>query len=419
MNHLNFYPRVRSASMRLSAEVLRYFTGTLCCLFMRKRKSVALLIETSNAYARGVLEGIMAYVRQHEPWSLHLPEQGRGGRPPAWLSRWSGDGIVARIETPLIARAVKRTRLPVVDVSAARHLPKAPWVETDDAAIAKLAASHLLERGFRHLAYCGDDKFAWSRLRGEHFERHVREANATFSSYRPRARRGGASVGTDRAALSRWLRELPRPVGVLCCYDIQAQHLLDACRGIGVAVPEDIAVLGVDNDPVLCNLTTPPLSSIIPNTRRTGFEAAALLDRMMRGEHVAPEACLIPPVGIETRQSTDVLAIADRDVASALRFIREHACDGIDVQDVLRAVPLSRRVLESRFRAWVGRTPHAEILRIRLDRVKELLLETDLPLERIAALAGFEHSEYMNVAFRRELGPTPGQYRRQLRLAIP
>lgn len=383
---------------------------------MKRRKSVALLIETSNAYARGVLEGIMAYVRQHEPWSLYLPEQGRGDRPPAWLAGWKGDGIIARIETREIARAVRRTKLPVVDVSAARHIPEVPWVETDDAAIARMAAEHLLDRGFKTLAFCGEPRFVWSRLRCEQFIARAREAGARCEIYQSRGRSGRATpLGSEHAALVKWVRSLPRPAGVLACYDIKAQQLLDACRDAGVAVPEDIAVLGVDNDPVLCNLTTPPLSSVIPDAQRTGFEAASLLGRMLAGERLRPDAHLIAPVGVETRQSTDVLAMGDRDVAAALRFIREHACDGIGVGEVLRAVPLSRRVLESRFRKHAGRTPHAEILRVRLDRVKQLLLETDLPLERIAALAGFEHPEYMSVAFRRELGPTPGQYRRQMR----
>jgi LacI family transcriptional regulator len=385
---------------------------------MKQRPAVALLIETSNAYARGVLEGILAFVRQRTAWSIHLTEQGRGDRPPAWLARWKGDGIIARIETRAIASAVKKKRLPLVDVSAARYVPNAPWVETDDAEIARLAAEHFLERGFRHLAFCGEPRFAWSRLRCEHFMKRVCAAGMPCATYQSGSQtRRPLPPAAERAALAKWVRSLPKPVGVLACYDIKAQQLLDACRDASIAVPEDVAVLGVDNDPLLCNLTAPPLSSVIPNAQRAGFEAAALLDRMLSGKKIAPTAHLIEPLGVETRQSTDVLAITDRDVAAALRFIREHACDGIRVTDVLKAVPLSRRVLESRFLKLAGRSPHDEILRIRLERVKSLLLETDLSLERIATLAGFEHPEYMNVAFRRELGPTPGQYRRQMRLA--
>jgi LacI family transcriptional regulator len=348
----------------------------------------------------------MAYVREHKPWSIYLPELGRGDTPPQWLSRWKGDGIVARIETAEIARAVARTRLPVVDVSAGRHIKTIPWVETDDEAIARAACDHLVGRGFRTLAYCGEPRFNWSRGRSEHFRRFARKAGAAVRVYE-------AATATDRRDLALWVRGLPKPVGVLACYDIKAQQLLDVCREIGVAVPEEVAVLGVDNDPLLCSLTTPPLSSVIPNTHRTGYEAAALLDRMMGGDRVAPAAHLIPPIGVETRQSTDVLAIADRDIAGAVRFIREHACDGATIADLLRAVPLSRRVLESRYKKATGKTPHEDLVRFRIDRVKQLLAETDHPLERIAALAGFDHPEYMSVAFKRESGKTPGQFRAQ------
>jgi LacI family transcriptional regulator len=379
---------------------------------MRRRPAVALIIETSNAYARGLLEGVMAWVREHRPWSIYLPEQGRGDAPPRWLSRWKGDGIVARIETKEIARAVMRTRLPLVDVSAGRFVRSVPWVETDDETIARLAAGHLIERGFRRLAFCGESRFNWSKLRRRHFEEAVRDAKAELYVHdAPEA----APLGTEHDRLVAWVRRLPKPIGVMAAYDIKGQQLLDACRDAGVAVPEEVAVVGVDNDPLLCSLTTPPLSSVVPNARRTGYEAAGLLDRLMRGERVAPEAHLIPPLGVQTRQSTDILAVEDREIAASMRFIREHACDGITVEEVLKAVPLSRRILERRFRKVTGRTPHQEILRLRLERVKQLLGETELPLERIAGLAGFAHPEYMNVAFKRELGNTPGRYRAEHR----
>jgi LacI family transcriptional regulator len=366
-----------------------------------RRRSVALLVETSNAYARGILAGIVAYVRQHPSWSIWLPELGRGDAPPRELARWRGDGIIARIETREIARAVARSGRPVVDVSAGRHLPGVPWVETDDRAIAEAAAAHLVDRGFRRLAFCGDARFNWSRWREEHFRRRAGPDVRVFEA--------------GRGSLASWVRALPKPAGVFACYDIMAQRLLDACREAKVAVPEQVAVVGVDNDALICDLASPPLSSVIPNTRRTGFLAASLLDRMMAGRRVPARAHLIAPLGVETRQSTDVLAIDDRPVAAALRFIREHAFEGITVRDVLRAVPLSRRALEGRFRAAVGRSPHDEIARLRIDRAKRLLAETDQPLDRVAALAGFESQSYFSVAFRRETGANARQFRRAAR----
>ena len=383
---------------------------------LRKRKRVALIIETSNAYGRGILAGISDFVREHEPWSIYLPEGRRGDKPPGWLASWDGDGIIARIENAEIAAHVRDARLPAVDVSAARLLPELPWVETDDAQIAELAFTHLHERGFKHFGFCGDVSFNWSRWRRDHFVNRVAESGATCSLFE-----FGVQVGTgvpwnqQQEALAQWIRGLPRPTGVFACYDVMAQQLLDASRAIAVAVPEEIAVIGVDDDELLCNLSEPPLSSVVPDARRTGYEAASLLQRQMAGETLQPEPCLTKPRGVQTRQSTDVLAISDRHVAEALRFIREHASDGITVADVLDRARVSRRVLESRFRKVVGRTPHEELLRARLTRVKLLLSETDLSIAQIAERTGYQHIEYLSAQFARVLGMPPSQYRQQMR----
>lgn len=381
---------------------------------MKRRPAVALLIETSNSYARGLLEGIIAYVRTHDAWSIWLPEQRRGEAPPEWIRGWKGDGIIARIETEEIARILRKTRLPVVDVSAARPLTSVPWVETDDTAIAKMAVEHLTERGFRRLAFVGDSRFNWSRFRQQAFVAACDEAGLPCD-LAPEIWQstGRKSRKPTLPSFQEWLSTIEKPVGLFCCYDIKAQQVLDVCRTLNMAVPEQVAVLGVDNDPILCNLCTPPLSSVIPDAYRTGYTAAELLERMLRGEAVPPQPHLIPPLGIETRQSTETLAIEDPVIAQALRFIRERAREGIDVSDVLKVVPLSRRVFESRFQQIVGRTPHQEILRVRLLRVQQLLSDTELSMTEIAVRTGFEHPEYLSVTFKRELGQSPSAYRRE------
>ena len=198
----------------------------------------------------------------------------------------------------------------------------------------------------------------------------------------------------------------------MACNDFKARQVLDACSQADIAVPERVAVLGVDNDHLLCELSKPPLSSIIPDTRRTGYEAAALLHRMMQGERVETEKPLLTkPLGIAVRDSTDTFAIGDDDVAKALQYIRRHATANIRVTDILREVTLSRRTLEKRFKQWVGHTPHEEIQRVRTNRIKELLSETDLSVQVIAERTGFEHNEYMAAAFKRETGVTPTKYR--------
>lgn len=376
-------------------------------LLPRRRPKIALLIESSNAYARGLLHGVVSYVREHEPWSFYLMEQGRGDDPPPWLAHWNGDGIIARIESERIAKAVVNSKLPAVDVSAGRYIPSIPWVETDDREIAQLAANHFLEQGFRHFAYCGDDRFNWSRWRGDHFNKLLKAAGHQCHNFVPPRRKSETQI----AAIEDWLTHLPKPIGVFACYDVRGQEVLDACRNAELSVPDDIAVLGVDNDELLCELSSPHLSSVIPDTHRTGYEAAALLARMMKGEHLTVVELRVAPVGVHRRQSTDVLATDDPQVVLAVRFIRDHACEPINVADVLRAVPLSRKVLETRFRKLLNHTLHDEIIRVRVDRVKQLLANTDLKLADIASRAGFEHPEYLSVAFKRETGFTPAAYR--------
>lgn len=381
---------------------------------MKAPPKVALLMETSNSCARALLRGIVSYIREHRPWSLYLSEHNRGDQPPRWLDHWKGQGIIARIENAAIADALRRVNVPIVDVSAARIIRSLAWFETDDGAIAHLAAEHLLERGFKNFAYAADERFNWSNWRCEHFQNCVRAAGRSCDVYRPKR---GFSANEEEQVddLGNWIRGLPKPVGIMACYDFRGQQLLDICRRIGVAVPDGVAVIGVDNDDMLCELSDPPLSSVMPNTHRTGFEAAQLLDEMMSGKKAKGETHLIPPLGIGTRQSTDVLAIDDRNVARAIHFIRQHACDGIKVKDVLKAVPHSRRLLASRFKKLLGRTPHEEILRVKLNRVKQLLTDTDLPLEEIAERAGFPHVEYLSVAFRREVGTSPSAFRAENR----
>ena len=374
------------------------------------RFAVALLVETSNRYSRELLHGVRAWMRDRGGWAVHLTELGRGDLPPPWLRHWQGDGILARIETSEMERSVRAVGVPVVNVSAAARAPEFSAVISDSAAIARVAAEHLLERGFQHFGYCGDARFAWSARHGENFQEALQRAGHTCHSFVAEPS-DFDNWDQEQRKLAKWVQSLPKPVGVMACYDIRGQQVLDVCRAIGVAVPDEVAVIGQHNDELLCDLCDPPLSSVIPNARRAGYEAAALLDRLMRGEAVPASVITIEPLGVATRQSTDVVAVEDAQMSAAVRYIREHAREGIGVDDVLRAVPMSRSLLERRFKQTLGRTPHEHILAVRLNLVKSLLTNTDLSLAAIAERTGFEHVEYLSVVFKRVTGLPPSQWR--------
>jgi LacI family transcriptional regulator len=370
------------------------------------------------------LHGIAEYVRVHGHWSIYHAERGLGDDPPGWLRGWDGEGLIVRVENRKIIRAIVRLGRPTVDLRGSLSEFGIPLIATDNDDLARLAFTHFRERGFRHFAFCGFQGADYSDKRRRVFTRLVEESGLVCHVFRPSRRPRGVRTGaleqtgpSTEDEVARWVAGLPKPVGLMACNDVRGQQVINACRASGVAVPEEVAVLGVDNDEVLCDLSDPPLSSIVPDTRRIGYEAAALLDRMMAGERHSGMAMYVPPRGVVTRQSTDILAIEDQALATAVRFIREHACEGITTDDVLAKIPLARTEFYRRFSALFGHGPKNEILRVRLERVKRMLAETDVPLKQIAAEAGFQHPEYLNVVFKARTGQTPGQYRSAARNA--
>lgn len=373
---------------------------------------VALLIETSNGYARSILHGVEDYIRSHHPWHIFLAERRRGDSPPKWLDDWDGDGIIARIENKSMAQALSRLHVPVVDLSSYRFLPQVPGVMTDGKAIAQLAATHFLNRGFEHFAYCGVPRFPWSRQRGEYFVKILEEKQLDCHLYQS-AQKSDDDSEHETDDIARWLSHLPKPAAVFACYDARGRQILDACHRAGLSVPEEVAVLGVDDDELLCELSPQPLSSIDPNPRRCGWVAAEMLQMMMSGQKPVPMVQIISPIGISTRQSTDVFAIEDTNLVKALRFIREHACRGISVDEVARIAGLARRTMEARFKKMLGRSPHEEIMRVQVKRAQRLLLHSNLPVALIAERAGFENPEYFSVAFKRITGMPPVTYRKK------
>jgi LacI family transcriptional regulator len=394
----------------------------------RKRKSskpaklqriprVLLLVETSGSLGRGIIEGIGRYAAENGPWSIQYEYRALDTMPPHWLKGWKGDGIITRTFNARQAKMLQSTKLPRVELLG---LPKygIAEVHTNFAEEAQLAVDHFWDHGLRNFAYfsCGDAW--WIRECYENFSRLLQERGCPCDLYRT------PICGQDMRSwdqryvpdLVEWLRGLPRPVGILPPADIYAVHLLDICREIKIAVPEEIAVLGRSNDSVICETVRPTLSSLEPGTRLVGYEAARMLERKMAGKRVL-DVVLVSPVTVAVRQSTDLMIIKDADVVKALEFIRDFACAGIDVLRVADEVGLSRRVLERRFYQYLGRTPKAEIMRVRIDRAKMLLANTDKSRENIAQKCGFVSPEHFSKVFRRLAGMKPQSYRQMGRVS--
>ncbi|MFP6762480.1 MAG: DNA-binding transcriptional regulator [Planctomycetaceae bacterium] len=385
---------------------------------MPKGPRVAVLVETSTSWGTQLVRGIANYSHEQGPWFFYLEPRGRYERLRL-PTDWDGDGIIARVTSQAMVDEITASGIPAVNVSwydfGADSIARCT---VDENRSGRMAAEHFLERGFIHFAYCGAlrrpgyvDRF------GQSFVDALSGAGHDCEVYRPRR-----SAHDPRAWLAQltdlcsWLDGLPKPIGMLAWNDVRGRQVTEACQYADIAVPEEVAVLGAEDDELMCAVSSPSLSSIDMSGKRVGYEAARLLTRLMRGRRRPVRPVFIEPGGILRRQSTDTLAIDDPDLAVAVRFIREQAHMGIGVADVVRHVNLSRRVLEQRFKQLLGRLPGAEIRRIRIDQARHLLLETELAMSQIASACGFSRQEVFTRTFGRETGLTPTAYRKQVRV---
>ncbi len=372
------------------------------------RPNVALIIETSVVYGREILKGIARYLQSHERWSIFLDERELDAPPPEWILGWKGDGVICRSMTPDLAQELRERELPVVDLNDRYGDLGLPRISSDMRAIGRMAAKHLRHRGFETVAFCGFTHEVWSEERLDGV-RTVVEPCGVFRS--PWTGLREHAWQEERDLICDWLSGLPRPLGVVTCNDVRGHHVLDACRTLGLAVPEEVAVIGIDNADTFCALCDPPLSSVVPDAETIGYESAALLRQLMRRERPDRLVFQLPPVGVVTRQSTDSVAIGDPVVARAVRYIRENAHRPIQIEEVLAKTNLSRSTLERRFRVALGHSPHHEITQRRIKRAKSLLRDTSWSVTRVADEVGFDHPEYFMVQFKRETGQTPTQWR--------
>lgn len=376
----------------------------------RKVRKVILQIESSRASGRALLRGIASYSRHHGQWAIHWEPGGLEKIRPR-LKTFDAEGIIMR-DVDQVDEVLKLGLPTIVFGHSQREIPGLANILTDCEAVGRMAAEHLLGCGFQHFAYCGILGHPWSDLRGESFSHRVGAAGFVPRTF-PFEQKGTIPGSLGQAALVRWLQDLPKPVGLMACNDDRGRQVIEACKLAGLRVPEDVAIIGVDNDELVCELSDPPMSSTGINFERAGYEAAQLLDRLMRGERPRAARIVAHSTHVVPRQSTDIMAVQDSNVVRALRFIRDHSRRVIQVRDVVEASGLSRRVLEKRFRLILGRSVLKEIRRIRADQIAQMLVETNQPVSQIALAFGFSGVEHVARYFCSEKKLSPLAYRQR------
>jgi LacI family transcriptional regulator len=376
--------------------------------------------EIALAFPRGAhqevfITGVLRYVKEHncnwtfvtapESLSLSVLE----------LRGWRGDGIIAALNTAAEAACVKDFKIPIINISGTLPKTPVPRVSLDNGMVGRLAAEHLIERGFREFAFFGLRDVAYSAVRQRAFE--ARLAEARFRSRAllmpPTYRATGLHWRDDQRKLVKWLAGLPTPIGLLAVTDYRAQQVLDACRQMGVRVPQQVAVVGVDNEEVICAHVQPQLSSVARNNQQEGYHAAAMLERLIRGKEVETLEEMIPPLGVVARESTNTVAFKDSRLCAAIDYLNKHIEDPLGVQQLASHVGVSRRWMEYAFRDALGESPYQYIRNRRLKLAQHLLEEEPtIKIYQVARRTGFTSAKQLSMAFGQEFGVSPREYQR-------
>lgn len=384
----------------------------------RPTRHVALAYPVAIPWVAMFVRGVTDYAERHGGWTFT-------SSPPALsfaaeesltlrsLKGWPGDGVIAAVASAADARAARRLGKPIVNIAAGMQDVGLPRVMPDHQGMGRLAAEHLLERGLRRLAFVGTEGLWYSQLRRLGFEAAARKAGVECDVLElPRSSPDRWTWQQRLAPLTRWLESLKPPVGLLAVQDYRARRVVDECQRLGLAVPHDVAVMGMDDDPIVCEFCRPTLTSVSRSPWRCGYETAALLDRLMDGKAALRQDTVIPSEGVSARQSTDTVAVDDAHVAAAVHYIHDHLSEPFGVDRVVRATAISRRQLEQRFRRVLGSTLYTYISRQRCERAKKLLAAgTRVKFRAIASECGFATIERMRLAFKRALGVTPQECR--------
>jgi LacI family transcriptional regulator len=395
--------------------------------YQRKNRWVLLVIESSRAYGRGIIEGVSRYVQEQGCWTIFYEEQGILTSIPSWLKVWRGDGIICRTGISSLGLHLRKLNLPLVELlgDGRRFVSE---VQSDAEIAGRMAADHFIERGLRNFAYYSYGNAWWGKFRGDAFSNVLKQngfqCDMLLSQYGRKAEAFPEWRPLYEAPLIRWLSKLPKPIGIWCAADTIAQRIHAAALKLGFSIPDEIAILGIDNDEHLCNVLTPRLSSIEPNSVVVGYHAAKLLDRKMQQKtsnrsqlSSKAEPIKIPPKCVVMRQSTDVIAAADPQIVSIARYIRANALNGLLVADVAREFNITKRTLERCYKKYFGRTVDQEITLLRIEQAKYLLRETIMQIADIGEQTGFDRSYFIK-AFHRIVGVSPSVYRKNYLIGV-
>lgn len=370
------------------------------------------MIEPIGEYVQGLLRGIAQYSNTDGPWFFYR-EPGRHEGTLPQLSPELADGIIAKIPNTVWARKKLPLSVPTILIGYKEIVVGMPQIFGDTEAIGKLAAEYFLNKGFRNLAFCGFDEFHWSRERGKSFKSFLKNKGYKVHLYKNLKGAARKSWQLEQQDIAIWLKSLPKPVAILACNDDRGQHIMSAAKLAKIRVPDDIAILGVDNDKFVCGLTSPQLSSVVLGTERAGYEAAKLLSQMMKKKKLIDKSIMVTPTHIVTRQSTDILAVEDSDLSAAISYIQKHTDTDLSVDDVVNAGTISRRNLERKFKENFNRTIYDEIKNQRVTRIISMLLETDLTITQIGLALGFKDITHTGRFFKETTGLSPLAYRKK------
>ena len=377
---------------------------------MENSKKIALLIETSTSYGRELIRGIAQYADLNASWIFFNEPRGIMDKLPR-LYKWKPDGIIMR-DTPENMKLLKLSIPTIISIRYKKTVDNIPNIISDSNEIGKIATNYFRNKGFTQFAFCGFDNMPWSKERESALKNEIAPKE---NLYIYRNKKIKSDYEQELVWLSRWLKSLPKPIALLACNDVKGATIIEACKLAKVKIPQEIAILGVNNDDMICEITSPPLSSISLDIKNAGYEAGKTLDKMIKDGKKENKKIVVKPQRIVTRSSTDIFAINDPIIALALHYISQNSKTIIQVDDVADYVGTNRRNLERRFRQFLKRSIYEEIKRCKIELISKILIESNMSIWEIAHNMGFSDNHHISRYFKSAKGISPLKFREQFR----